>query len=510
MSQRVGIIDLGSNTSRLVIYEYEPGERFHLVDEVREVVRLREGMGESQTLRAAAIQRAVTALRMFCSLCQTSGVEDIVAVGTSAVRDARNREALLAPVESMGCLTLRLLSGEEEGYYGALAAVNGLGLRDGFVLDMGGGSVQVTAVNDAMPGRAVSMRLGALYTAEAYLGFEGVKPGAVKRLRALVSDELAELDWFQAGKGLELAAIGGTVRNLASIVQREDNYPLDSVDNYVLRADRVHDLADRLWRMSPGERRNVSGLQADRADIIHAGAIVYSALLEHSGFDCLRISRQGLREGLFYERFLDGRLQPVIGDLRTFSVLNLARHYGFDTAHTHHVARLALRLFDDLQHIHGLDDEYRQLLWAAGILHDVGIVVGYYSHHQHSSYIILNSSLPGYTPRERALVSLLTRYHRSRGTPKPAELASLLEGVDERALEILVGMLRLCEFLERGRHQVVRDLRCHVDKAAGWLQIEALAGGDASIELWDASRNCGLLADALKLQIEIVGGAWAA
>jgi exopolyphosphatase / guanosine-5'-triphosphate,3'-diphosphate pyrophosphatase len=509
VSQRVGVIDLGSNTSRLVIYEFEPGERYHLLDEVRELVRLREGMGESQTLRAAAIERAITALRMFCSLCHAMDVDDIVAVGTSAVRDARNREVLLALVESLECLKLRLLSGEEEGFYGALAAVNGLGLREGFVLDMGGGSVQVTAVNDALPGQAVSMRLGALYAAETYLGFEGTKAGAVKKLRARVSEELAELEWFKVGKGLELAAIGGTVRNLAAIVQREDLYPLESVDNYLLRAERVHDLADRLWRMSPGERRSLPGLQGDRADIIHAGAIVYSSLLEHSGFDTIRISRQGLREGLFYERFMAGRLQPVISDLRTFGILNLARHFGFDTAHSHHVARLALRLFDDLQHVHGLDDSFRQLLWAGGILHDVGIVVGYYAHHQHSSYIILNSSLPGYTPRERALISLLARYHRSRGTPKPAELAPLLEAGDEHALDVLAGILRLCEFFERGRHQVIRDLRCHVDKAAGWLQIEALAGGDAAIELWDASRNCGLLADALKMRIEIVGGAWA-
>jgi exopolyphosphatase/guanosine-5'-triphosphate,3'-diphosphate pyrophosphatase len=172
------------------------------------------------------------------------------------------------------------------------------------------------------------------------------------------------------------------------------------------------------------------------------------------------------------------------------------------------VAKLALRLFDDLREIHRLDEAFRQLLWAAALLHDAGVSIGYDSHHLHSSYIVLNSLLPGYTPRERVLISLLTRYHRSRGTPKAGEFGALLQPGDEDALTILAGILRICEYLERGRHQVIPDAKCHFDKALGWVQIEALANGDARMELWDAGRNVGLLAAGLGMEVEIVEGVW--
>jgi exopolyphosphatase/guanosine-5'-triphosphate,3'-diphosphate pyrophosphatase len=262
--------------------------------------------------------------------------------------------------------------------------------------------------------------------------------------------------------------------------------------------------------MSAEERGKLGGLHLDRADIIHAGALVYALLLEHSGFESITVSRQGLREGLFYEKFLAAQAQPVIENLREFSILNLARNFRQDTGHTHHVTFLALRLFDDLAGLHELGPECRQMLWAAAMLHDIGMEIGYHNHHLNSGYIIQNSLLPGYTPHEKMFVALLTRYHRNRGTPKVRDCDWPLEERDDRTLSVLSGMLRLCEYLERGRRQAVRDVRCHLDKAHRWVQIEALCDGDATMELWDARRNMGLLATSLGVEVEIVEGLWSA
>ncbi|MBX7236692.1 MAG: Ppx/GppA family phosphatase [Caldilineales bacterium] len=509
MPQRLGIVDLGSNTTRLVIYEYEPGRYFRLADEVREVVRLREGMGETNILRAAAIDRGLNALRMFHALCQALGVQDVTVVATSAVRDGGNRAAFLARAQAETGWKLRVLTGEEEGYYGALGAINSTGLQEGFVIDLGGGSLQVTEVREGLPGRCLSLPLGALRTTELFLGPDRVTAAKVAALEHHLAEQFAALDWFHARPGDDLAAIGGAIRNLAQIDQARRQLPLDTVQGYVLDAGSVHEIADQLWRLSLKRRTAVPGLNYDRADIIHAGALVYSALLRHSNFGALTVTRQGLREGVFYERFLEGQEQPIIPNLRQFSILSLARSFGYDNAHSHHVAHLALRLFDDLQVAHRLDPAYRQLLWAAGLLHDIGAAIDYQFHHLHSSYIILAHDLPGYSPRELALIALLCRYHRSKGAPKAGELAPLLAmPADENALVALAGMLRLAEYFERGRHQVIRDLRCHLDLAHGWLQIEALADGNAAMELWDAGRNTDVLAQALGLAIELVEGIW--
>jgi exopolyphosphatase/guanosine-5'-triphosphate,3'-diphosphate pyrophosphatase len=508
MSQRIGIIDLGSNTTRMVIYEYERDHYFRLEDEIREVVRLREGMGRTNVLRAAAIQRAVNAMRMFKELGDDLGVSDVIIVATSAVRDAVNRESFLARVKAETGWTLRLLSGEEEGRYGALGAVNATCLRDGFVIDLGGGSAQIVEVREGLPGRAASLPLGALRLAELFLSPDKIRPEQTAALEAFIREQLQPLEWFHARPGDQLVAIGGAIRNLGKIDQVKKRYPLSSIHGYRLAASDVDAMADQLWRYSLKKRRRVSGLRVDRADIIPAAAIAYKLLLQQGGFDEVTISRPGLREGLFFEHYLSHLPRPLFPDLRHFSILNLARIFGRDDHHSHHVAFLALRMFDDLRPVHGLDDRYRELLWAAGLLHDIGAIINYPYHHQHSYYIILNYTLYGYSPRELAIIALIARYHRNKGVPKARELASLLDEDDAKALVVLCGVIRLAEYLERGRRQIVRDLRCHADLENGWVQIETLTTGHAAIELWEAERNLDVLSQALGMDVELVEGVW--
>ena len=508
MAQRIGIIDLGSNTTRMVIYEYERDSYFRLEDEIREVVRLREGMGRTNVLRAAAIQRAVNAMRMFKELGDDLGVSEVIVAATSAVRDAINRDSFLARIKAETGWTLRLLSGKEEGRYGALGAINATCLRDGFVIDLGGGSAQIVEVREGIPGRAVSLPLGALRLTELFLSPDKISPEQVAALQKFIGEQLQPLDWFRFQPGDQLVAIGGAIRNLGKIDQVRKRYPLSSIHGYRLDAAAISGMADRLWRDSLKKRRRVNGLRADRADIIPAAAIAYRALLQHSGFDEITISRPGLREGLFFEHYLSHLPQPIIPDLRRFSVLNLARIFGRDDAHSHHVAFLALRMFDDLRPVHGLDERYRELLWAAGILHDIGAIINYPYHHQHSYYIILNYTLYGYSPRELAIIALIARYHRNKGVPKARELAPLLDETDTQALVVLCGVIRLAEYLERGRRQIVRDLRCHADVENGWVQIETLTTGPAAIELWEAERNLDVLSMALKMEVELVQGVW--
>jgi len=509
MPQRIGIIDLGSNTTRMVIYEYERDRYFRMEDEIREVVRLREGMGRTNVLRAAAIQRAINAMRMFKDLGDSLGVDEITVVATSAVRDAVNRESFLARVKAETGWALRLLSGEEEGRYGALGAVNATCLRNGFVIDLGGGSAQIVEVRDGIPGRVVSLPLGALRLTELFFPNNKIKPEQVEALRAAISELLDEIVWFRAQPGDQLVAIGGAIRNLGKIDQERKHYPLSAIHGYRIAAKDLAGMADKLWRYSLRRRRNVKGLRADRADIIPAAAIVYDMLLEHSGFEELTISRPGLREGIFFEHFLSHLPQPLFPDLRRFSILSLARIFNSDDPHSRHVAFLALRMFDDLHPVHGLDEGYRELLWAAGILHDIGTIINYPYHHQHSYYIILNYTLYGYRPRELAIIALITRYHRNKGVPKAREMSPLLTEEDNRALVILCGIIRLAEYLERGRRGVIRDLRCHVDVENGWVQIETLtAGGHAAIELWEAERNVDVLSSALEMDVEMVEGVW--
>jgi len=252
MPDRIAIVDLGSNTTRLVVYEYELGRRFRLTDELREVVRLREGMGNGMVLRTAAIDRTLKAMHTFAAFCATLGIEHVVLTATSAVRDARNGESFLAKVRSETGWEPRLLSGEEEGYYGALGAINGTGLRNGFVIDLGGGSAQVVEVRNSLPSRRASLPFGALRLSDLFLGFDRCRPADLERLRKFLDEHLASLDWFKAGPDDRLVAMGGTIRNLGKIDQMACNYPLEGVHGYELPMERLASWADRLARMTVG------------------------------------------------------------------------------------------------------------------------------------------------------------------------------------------------------------------------------------------------------------------
>ena len=237
------------------------------------------------------------------------------------------------------------------------------------------------------------------------------------------------------------------------------------------------------------------------------GALVIAAAMEHGDFTELEVAEAGLREGVFFEHLLADRNPPLLKDVRTASVENLARRFRTDPPHVAHVAKLSLELFDALREagLHDLGDGDRQLLWAAGLLHDIGMTVDYDDHHRHSHYLIVHAGLAGYSPREVDLVALIARYHR-KGTPDPSELGAMRREGDRERLLLLCGLIRLAEQLERSRDQAVASIRAQVGDERLVLEAVARDGADPAVAIWAAGRGSGLLAEALGRPVQIVPG----
>ncbi|PJF37135.1 MAG: Ppx/GppA family phosphatase, partial [Candidatus Thermofonsia Clade 1 bacterium] len=213
--QRTAIIDVGSNSFRLIVMTYLRGYHFQLTDEVRESVRLVHGLGATGRLSREAMAHAVEVMRLYAAFCRASGIDDIIAVATSAVREASNRAEFLSRVQRETGIQVRVLSGTEEAYYGYLAAVNSTTLRDGFVLDLGGGSLEITRVADRLPHESVSLTLGAVRATEDWLPNIPPSKEQVTRLRKHIREQLAPLTWFKVESNQQLVAQGGSLRNLA-------------------------------------------------------------------------------------------------------------------------------------------------------------------------------------------------------------------------------------------------------------------------------------------------------
>jgi exopolyphosphatase/guanosine-5'-triphosphate,3'-diphosphate pyrophosphatase len=498
--RRTAVVDLGSNTFRLVVFRHEPGGAFRLVDEIREVVRLSAGQEEGR-LSSEAVARAARTARLYAAFCNASAIDRVIAVATSAIREATNRDEVVAAIAREG-LRVRVISAEEEARYAYLGVVNSTTLRNGLILDVGGGSAQVARVVDRRLRQTWSAPVGAVRMTERFLADGSATRAAVKALRRHVVESLSPAGWAHLDEG-RLVGVGGTIRTLAAMAQKAAQYPMSEVHGYALRRTALAELIDAMIGLSPRQRDRLPGLKSDRADIMLAGALVVDTAMDHIAADRLDVSAQGLREGLFYEDLLAPADPPVLPDVRQASVMNVARIYGFEETHARHVARLAVRLLDEMGRM-GLDpadERDREILWAAGILHDVGVLVDYNDHHKHSYYLVLNAGLPGFLHRELAMVALLVRSHR-KAPPTVDPLGPALgPGGDARLLR-LAACLRIAEQLERGRAQIVTDVRCVPD--GDTVTVEVISRGDPSLALWAAEREAQTFERAFGRRLALV------
>ena len=499
--QRVAVADMGSNSWRLVVFGYEPGTPWwSLVDEIREAVRVGAGMGEEGVLRPDRIDRALHTAAVFSSFCRASGIDQVEAVATSAIRDAVNCGELLDAIRDQTGLDPRVISGAEEARYDWLAIANSTTIEDGFGLDIGGGSIQTLRLEDRRLPQAESLRLGSVRVSEEFLPGEKASAKAVKALRRKVAAELGALGWWEGGG--RLVGVGGTIRNLAAAAMKRAGLPALDVQGFELTRDALEDIVEWLADRPASKRGDMPGIKPDRGDVILGGALVLAAALDSGGFDLIEVTEAGLREGVFFERLLGER--ELFEDVRSESVLNLGHRFTTEPGHVERVAQLSLAMFDGLADagLHELDAHDRELLWAACVLHDIGTAIDYDDHHRHSQYLILNAGLPGFTPRELVLVGLIARYHR-KGEPDTSELGPLEEKGDRERLQLLCAIIRLAEQLERSRDGAIRRVRVAAHDRTVALDAEVGPAPDPSVPIWAARREAGLLADALGREVEI-------
>jgi exopolyphosphatase/guanosine-5'-triphosphate,3'-diphosphate pyrophosphatase len=507
VGERLAVIDLGSNSFRLVVF-LAGKEWWRRIDEIYEPVRIGEGLMASGRLGEQPMQRALATLDVFAHFCRAGGLdaESVDAVATSAIRDAENAGEFLERARACLGLPIRVLSREQEARYGYLAAVNSTTLREGSVLDLGGGSLQLVRVADRLISASGSWPIGTVRMSERFLPPNGpAKRKQLEELREHVAAQLAQAPWLSedaaAGRGRRLVGIGGTVRNLAAAAQRAAGLPSNGVQGMVVGRDALEELVGRLAALPAAERASVPGIKPARADLILAGAVVVQGVLQAGGFDALETTEAGLREGVFFERFLADHPdehrqgQPLLADVRRASVLNMAAQYRVDADHTEHVAALALGMFDELAllGLHEGDPRERELLWAACMLHDIGMSIDYDDHHKHSRYLILNGALPGFTPVETAIVAQAARYHR-KGMPAPGPMAALFDESDTARLDRCATLLRLAEDLERSRDQLVRATSLTLTD--GEVELRLVADGESAVPRWAAGRERELFARA--------------
>jgi exopolyphosphatase/guanosine-5'-triphosphate,3'-diphosphate pyrophosphatase len=496
--QRLGIVDLGSNTARLAVFSYREGKWFRLADQIRQPVRLGEGLGDKGRLTRQAQQRAQAALQLFSDYAESTGLPTLEILGTSALRDATNQDEFLDRVAHMG-LEISILSGSQEAALGVLAVANGFSFHDAWVVDLGGGSAQISQMRGRCFVEGRALPLGAVRLTERFLRSDPPRPKEIRRLEQALTEHLVPLIDRMQEAPAPLVAMGGTIRNLARAVQKELDYPLgDRLHGYFLERSALEALVDRLLSCSLKKRGAIPGIKMDRADVIVAGSLVYRWLLRQIEAQGIWISGIGLREGALMKHLMPPPHR--IENLRSFSVQNLLQHYAQSKEHVELTRSLSERLFVGLRPIHGYGERESVLLDAGAVLQDIGLAVNYYRHDRHGAYLVSSAPLMGFTHREQALLALLVRYHL-RGRPRLGDFKSVCEPGDKRLLRTLVACLRLADHLDRPRAQRVRDVEVEVKNAK--VVVRPVAEADLSVELWQIDQHTDLFEAAFDRRLVV-------
>ncbi len=492
---RLAAIDIGSNSIHMIVVAPEPKGGYRVLGREREMVRLGKSALSAGALSEAAMRDGLEALIKMTTLASLKGARRVVAVATSAVREATNGEEFLARVKAQTGFDVQLLSGVDEGLliYRAVREVVDLSGGPAAVVDVGGGSTEWVATHEGKIERVVSLRLGSLRSAT---GLKGDPPGPteIERLRKSIRAALAaEVPVRPVAR---LVATSGTAVCAADLADLFADRARKAGGG-ALREVRTRELSLVAARLATMKRREIAALPpvgGPRSDSILAGAVLLEELVLHAGVDRFQVCDRALREGLVLAAL--GQPIPLARDpedLRRRQVLQLAERSESVLAHNLQSARLAVRLFDLTLSVHGLGAREREWLEYAALLHDIGYSIHYNDHHKHSYYLITNATLDAFDPREIEILAHVARYHRGR-RPKPHRQPTLmaLKPWQQKVIVKLACLLRVADALDRTHASRVAEIYASIRPYR--VKLEVLSGYDVGLELEAAREHAELFA----------------
>ena len=492
---RIAAIDIGTNSVHMIIARVRPDLSFEIIDREKAMVRLGAGGLDGRALTAEAMNAAIQALSTFRKIADSHRVDEIRAVATSATREARNGGEFLSRLAKDTGIRPRVITGAEEARLIHQAAVYGVdvGSARAVVIDIGGGSVEITLGTGSSVQLSRSFKLGVIRLTERLVTTDPLSDRDERRLEKHVlaeagryCDQIAEIGFDR------VVGTSGTILSLGVMAATAARgTPPGELRNLRISAKQIRRVRKELQSHDLEGRLTIPGLDPRRADVAVAGAVLLDTLLRRLGAEELTLCDLALREGLVIDYVRRHRREIAqadrIPDVRRRSTIELAERCNYVAVHAQQVARLALALFDQTRAQHGLTDREREWLEYAAFMHDLGTHISYPRHHRHSYYLIKNGDLRGFEPDEIEVIALVARYHR-RSTPKKTheEFASLPPAL-RRTVRILAAILRVAENLDRSHAQIISALELQ-DRGSDLL-LQLRTAGDAELEMWAASRN---------------------
>jgi len=500
----IAAIDAGSNAVRLsVARAYSALDVEPLVTE-RYPLRLGEGVFVRHRFSEEVLKKGVKAFRHLHEIIEEYGVTKYRAVATSASREAQNRGTLIHRIKQATGIRLEVISAKEESRLGreAVFAAMGPESQAACIVDLGGGSLELSILRDHSVTQAAQIPLGTVRLVST-LNIPGViDPAQAEQVRRYVRALLESRLPGRPNLADRVAvALGGNAETLANVAPgpRQDGLPTLEVS---LLRERLPDILKRDVR----SRMKAYGVRRDRADVMAVAALIFVTLGRYLNIRTFSIPSVGLREGLLQEiaREAFSRKEPHRYNAEVRQILVGSRSFGrrleYDQRHAEHVRELSLMLFDQLQPLHHLPVQARVQLEAGALLHDLGHRVSHRGHHKHGEYLALNGDIPGLEGRDRNIVAAVVRYHNRKSEPASHHPAySSLNNNDKRIARRLGALVRIAEGLDHSHRQRILGLRASFQRGGVTLHVDAR--GDVTEDLRDAERSSNLFEKEFHIQL---------
>ena len=507
---RIAVIDLGSNSARLVIVnvlypEGQNGAHFVVFDELKEQLRLAQDMERDGFLKPPRVAQAVKTLKMFKKLCDSYKVSKTYAFATNAVRRAKNQKSFLEEIHSVCGFKFKVLSEEEEAMHIYQGVINSMDIPKGIIMDMSGSSTQLIHYNRRNVLNRENLPFGTITLNEIFNDPSVPVEEQAEQIEAYVRDQFEQIPWLkEMDPETQLIGVGGSFRNLAKVCKKVKRYPISMVHNHIIDKETYNSVYASIKKLDTSQRAKIKGLNAQRADIFLSALACIKGFIDHVGNAKMIVSGCGIREGIMFNHAVPHTIERPITDVLWHSVATMMKAFDVNIPHAEHVCSLSIQLYKQLRVLHKLPRQYVKVLRVAALLHDAGMRIKYYDHPKHSAYFILNSNLNGFSHREIVLASFVAQGHREDDLDETEwkKYRDILREEDFMAVKKLSIILRIAESLDRSMSGSVKGLNCDVlgDSVIMKTDVE----GDCSLEIKDALTAAASFAKAYRKNLEIL------
>jgi len=487
----LAFIDLGTNSIRMSVVRIKTNQAYTILRDEKEIVRLGEHVFNRGHLQKKSMKRAVLVCQKFVEVANAFNSDEIIAVATSATREAKNKFEFLEELRKTG-LNVTVISGKEEARLIYLGIASGVHIehKKTIFIDIGGGSAEIVTGDQSRYYDMASLELGAIRLSRMFLSEcieNPVPPPVYKTMKRYVRSKMLSTMERMNREKIELAiGSSGTIINLAAIARKIFKKG-GSKRDLVLEQSDLKEVITLLCSLPLDERKEVPGINADRADIIIGGAVILETMMEECALAEIMISHRSLRHGLLmdYLQRNGENLQFEKMSVREISVLRLGRSCNIDECHANKVASLALQLFDSAYKIklHSRGTAERELLKYSALLHDTGKFISFKDHHIHSHYVISHAELLGFNQTEITLMANVARFHRKR-VPRQNEATMIeLSEHSRMTVAILSMLLKFAEKLDRSHTGRVKTAR-FTSKDKKKVALSLRSDGECDLERW--------------------------